>query len=263
MAVFFDELTGISPRLSASAGEVTATRVGLIAWSDMDALYRELFPAPVNGIAQMPATFPGRPLLYAERVEFGPLWDGDVPTSDGPPLAYDLCRATIEYRTTPYEQQGSQLITRRVTVGGQYMTLPNYGFRFADTGQVVICDAIVSKFIGTIDHEITVHRTPTIPWPYIRALAGRVNSSLWIGAAAETVLFMGVDIQQVIYSDGSRPYQITYKFQERNIDGDPTIGWNHVFDPTHTKKDPQGKWRPILQANGEKPYKTGNFNYLL
>lgn len=267
MSDILDEFTGQSPKLTATATEVKATRVGKIPWSSMDAYYVYLFPAPVNGIAQLPRAFPGRPLLFANSVTFEPFFDQDVPTSSGPPLAYDLCKVTVEYATLAYEQADSsadQIITRRVTVGGQYMTMPAVGFKWADTGETASNpDAYTQKYIGEISHEITVHRAPAVPYAYIRGLVGKVNHAAWNGAAKETVLFMGADIQQVIYSDGSAPYQITYKFQERNIDGDARISWNHMFDPTASKKSPQGKWRPILQINGEKLYKVGNFNLLM
>lgn len=261
MAVAFDELYG-SPKLTGTATEVTGTREGCIAWGDQDTYYTELFPPPVNGVPQLPAAWPGRPRLYANKVTFSPVFDEDVPVSNGPPLAYKLCKATVEYATLPYEQADSeadQIITRRVTVGGQMLTLGAMGFKWGDDGtKILTSDAYVPKFVGEISHEITIHRALAVPYAYIRGLVGKVNHAAWNGAAKETVLFMGVDIQQVYYSDGSAPYQITYKFQERNIDGDPRVGWNHSFDPSYD----QGKWRPVLCQNGQKPYLPGNFNLL-
>jgi hypothetical protein len=173
----------------------------------------------------------------------------------------------VEYKTLPYEQADSeadQIITRRVTLGGQYLTLPAVGFKFADAGQTFSNpEGYCQKFIGEISHEITVHRAHAVPYAYIRGLVGKVNHALWQGAAAETVLFIGAEVQQSVYSDGSVLYQITYKFQERNVDGNTQIGWNYVFDPTASKKNLQGRWRRILQHNGEPLYKPGNFNHLL
>jgi hypothetical protein len=266
VAVAFEELSGISPRFRATETEVEATRVGIISWADKDNYYKELFPSAVNGIAQLPAAFPGRPRLYAESVTFEPLFDQDVMTEYGPPAGYNLCKVTVEYATKPYEQddnESDQIITRRITLGGQFVTYPSTGFKFADTGKTFVHpDGYVTKFFGTVGHEITIHRAPTVPWYSIRGLVGKVNHAPWNGAAAETVLFGGCDVQQVYYADGSQPYQITFKFEERNIDGDPRIGWNHVYDPTATKGAVQGLWRPILQLNGEKLYKVGNFNML-
>jgi hypothetical protein len=266
VAVAFDELSGISPRFVATETEVKATRVGIIAWADKDAYYSELFPSSVNGIAKLPATFPGRPRLYAKSATFEPLFDQAVMTEYGPPAGYELCKVTVEYETKPYEQEddeADQIITRRIALGGQYMSEPACGFKWEDTGKTFTNpEGYVQKFVGTISHEITIHRAPTVPWFAIRGLMGKVNHAPWNGAAAETVLLAGVDVQQVCYADGTQPYQITFKFEERNVDGDPRIGWNHIYDPTATKGAVQGRWRPILQLNGEKLYKVGNFNML-
>lgn len=260
MAVAFEELLG-SPKFSGTAEERTATRIGLIAWSDIDAFYQELFPPPSYGIPQLPAQFPPGSGIFANSVTFEPQFEHAVPTVTSPCNGYERAKVTVEYRTVPYEQsdpQTDQILTRKSTVGGQFVTLPASGLRWGDDGsRISNPDVQAAKLIGTIEHEVTVHRAVAVPWAAIRSLCGCVNSSPWYGAAIGTVLFLGVEMTQQVNAGGSTTYSIAYKFSERNING-VSVGWNYSFDPNTGS----GIWRPVVTESGDPVYAGGNFNLL-
>jgi len=270
MAVTFYEYTG-SPVYSGDGRKLSAIRQGEIDWSDIDALYLELFPAAVGGIPQLPALCPGSSVLRVSGVKFEPLFsDAQIASTTGTGIAnpinqYDCCKVTVNYKTLSYDQANpstDQILTRRVSIGGQFMTIPNTGLKWddGDCADITNPDILAAKFIGTIDHEITFHRVPSIPWATLRSLIGKTNSAAFEGAAVETLLFEGVSLQQTVTAGGAEPWQMTCKFKERNVDGNNSITWNHFFDP-----DPnQGKWRKVVTQNGgAKVYPTGDFNNLL
>jgi hypothetical protein len=255
--VAVEEFAGISPRFAGKPGEMTGTRILKIAWSDYGNYYKELFP-----VGLLPATCPNESSLYADNVEIEPFFDEDVPTGVTLPNAYNFAKVTVHYKQVPYEDDGTNIITRRWTVGGQFLTMPNTGFQLEKAGggweDIRNPDLKAGKIIGTIDHEITIHQAASVPWVSIRSMVGCVNNAAFEGAAQETLLLQGVEITQVVASDGTKPYQITYKFQERNVNGSSSVTWNHIFDPSYD----QGKWRRIRQRDENPLYALADFSLL-
>jgi hypothetical protein len=263
MPVSFDEFPGLSPTFTGSKSELTGTRRGLIAYTDMDPLYLELFPSPVGGIPQLPALLPGSSVLYAESLAYKPQFDEanavSCPTGGGQ-VTYDVMEATVNYKTIPYQQNdpnADQISTRRVSVSGEVMTVPKTAIEWASDSKPIVSDEIsAGKIIGSISHHLTYHRVTSVPYSTIRSLIGLVNASSFLGAAAETLLFMGADITEGIDSDGNFSYQLELNFMERVINGSATLNWNYFFRPG-------SGWERAQVKGGARIYPTGNFSLFL
>ena len=259
----FDELPG-SPLYSGNGAERRATRRGLIPWGDINAHFGSLFPLPIGGIPQVPAQLTGAIGMYADQVSYEPHFGGNERQNgvDGNGIeTYDRAIATITYKTMTFTQEdpeSSQIITRRIDIGAEYLTLPELSLKWENGGEPVQTpDVRAGKLIGMLTHCLTFHRVPNPPYSTIRSLVGKVNSSTFEGAVEESMLFLGAQFTQVVTSDGSQPWEITMQFSERNIDGTSNIGWNHFYKPTGNEK---GTWQRLVTAAGDPIYPSGDFN---
>ena len=222
-----------SPTYSGNATSRKAIRRGYISWGQIDNFFNALFPAPVTGVPQLPDTCPGSSILFVESADFEPrLGDEDVPTVAGPPVQYAYADVVIQYATCAYEAAGDHLITRRTMAGGQMMSLPGFSMRWQDTGDLITSPEVTAaKFVGSMTHQITLHRCPSVPWSVIRSLVGTVNAATFEGVAAECLLFDSFEEEVVVTQNGTNASEVTLNFIERNVDGDTSITWNHLWDP--------------------------------
>ena len=260
MAVSVEEYTG-SPSFAGERDKASGTRRVRLAWGSIDAYYTELFPAAVGGIPQLPALMPGSLYLRAKSVAFKPEFDEALIASYGPPNAYDYAVAVVQYETLPYGQDdpdSDQIITYRVSFDAQMYEMKNTGLKWKGTNTPIDNpDFHAAKLVNTIDHELTFHRVVTVPWATLRSLFGKVNNGAFYGAAADTLLLGGVEIQQTLSLDGTIASQVTIVFKEKNIDGNATYGWNHMFDPD------DGKWKEVETEDDKPLYPSGDFDGLL
>jgi hypothetical protein len=267
MAVAFDEFTA-SPTFSCTASEVRAVRRGKIAWADIDAMFAELFPAAAYGIPQLPQRYPGSSILYAESVNFKPLHpDGDQLYAFSPPR-YTYAEAEITYKTIPYEQSdpgtptASQIVTRRFSISGEFMTMKNRGIRWkGETTPIKDTEFQAGKIIPMLDASITLHQVTPAYYSSLRTvvndLIGKINNATFEGAAAGTLLFLGGEFQQTVSNTGSSPWQVDLKFQQRLAkSGSQSVGWNWAWD------DDTGAWREYETTSGDAVYPEGNFTTL-
>lgn len=258
MPVTFDEIPG-SPVYAGTASELRATRVGLIPWGSIDAYYLELFPAAIAGVPQLPALCPGSSSLYAESVEFKP-YSGDTGATfvGGSPSTYDQAEVTVQYKTIPYSSESNQIVTRRISMSGEFLVLPNRGLQWSGTPPVPVKgeDLNAGKIIATLEHQLTFHRVPVPNYADIRALIGKVNDGAFEGAAAGTLLFLGAEFRQEVTTDGSHPWEVDQRFMERRINGDSALGWNYFFRPD------TGTWEQLETVSGDPIYDEGDFDSL-
>lgn len=282
MPVTFDELAG-SPSFSGTPNGLTATRRGKIAWTDGNALYQELFPPPSGGYPVLPVLFPGSSVLYAESVEYEPfVGEDDIPLSSGP-ATYAFALATIKYKTIPYTKSGAsgQIITRKWSVGGEFLTYKNTGLQWANdagTGgfqKVNNPEHHAGKLIPHRNLTVTLHQVTPTYYTSLQTtcdgLVGKVNNATWEGSAAETVLFLGGDFTQTVAADNSQTWQVELKFAKRIVkNGSQEVGWNYAF-----REDAAGgaKWvrlqtekndgaSPPVQIQGDHIYPLGDFSTL-
>lgn len=266
MPVAYTELAG-SPKYSGGRDSLSATRMILIDWADIDALYLELFPAAVSANKpSLPALLVGSATLYADSVDFEPfIGEDDVPDCGGSVAAYDLAKVTIQYKTIPYSQGGGaddQIITRRYSKTGEFMTLPSNGVKWdGAAGAILDPDIVAGKVVPMEEITVSLHRvTPaffTTLKDSIDDLIGCTNDAVFEGRAAESVLLLGGDFTQTVSADGSVTHECEIKFGVRSIkDGANKRGWNYFFDPV------TGTWRRLKTKDGKDIYELKDFSTL-
>jgi hypothetical protein len=257
------DLTG-SPRITAGREARGATREVELAWVNIDALIAELFPAAPS----LPGAYPGVSYLYAENVDISPLHpDGDQ-TCAGDVATYGRARATISYSRLPYEPDATQLISRRYSMGGEFMTIPSGTLYWDEAGFFVPIqeeEIAANKTIPTIEHSITWHRVPeaSIPWTAIKDKVGKVNSGslnndYFKSVAAETLLYVGAELSFTLSTDGTKVWTLEHRFQEKNIkEAGNTHGWNYFLRPSDSA------WLKMVDVDGNPVYPTsGSFDDL-
>lgn len=270
--VAWNELTG-SPSFEVRPDGASAERCGLIAWNDLDVLIAEVFPPSEPGAGSLGqaagAPFPGRPHLRAESIRIQPFGDRIVGPDTSQEFAsfpeYAQGVLTIRYVTpkaaqTEDESEGEgdpvPFLRHRWSVGGEFLSLPASGLEWAESSDVVPEDINAGVFVPTIEHEILMPRVVAPPFSIIRDRVGTVNAaSLAFSTGTidpETLLFLGAEIEREVMSDGSRAWNMTYRFSERRVypqDQNPATagfgGWNHCW----LAGSADGGWFRLLRKN--------------
>lgn len=264
--VEFEELEGY-PTYGVSLTEITARRRLRFDWADIDAAVAMLSPYTGNEWA----TFPGRPLMWVHKIDIEP--ELGVAHDGGLTCTYDKAIFTVDYHVpkwdggpatgtggggsgagtdnSPRQGQSPQadtetLLSHRVSVGAEWLILPSSGLVWGNgwdaTAQEYDTDgvrAVTSEInagilIPIFEHQITWHRVAAPPWSAIRASIGCVNDDGFAGAAAGTLLFLGVEASVEYNNEGLNFWKMDYKFSEKNLrssDPDDLMdrGWNYFY----------------------------------
>jgi hypothetical protein len=250
-SIAFYDIAGQSPTIRVGRAEQgremrSAQRVGHLAWTDIDALISECFPSAPS----LPGQYPAVSHLYVDAIEIGPfVTDGEAAiVCSGNVAIYGHALAKIGYSTLPYE--AATLITRRWSIGGEFLTLPPNSLYWEVSGNVVEEEDIsAAKQIPTIEHSILRHRATSIPWAAIKDNIGKVNNatlnnSYFTNVAAETLLYLGAEVNYSFNTDGTQIFTYEHRFRERQVkdevDGESqatSLGWNHFLNPSTAKWD--------------------------
>ncbi len=249
----FDDYAGKSPVINFTRDSRDATRIGIVAWANIDALTLECFPPP----PAPPGQFPGVSYLYVESMDVRPLhpegsldWNpsGDFPT-------YDSAEVTIKYSKLKFEQpSANQLISRKWAFSAEFMTIPSNTLQWltadANGKKDVKDDNITAgKLIPMVEHSITWHRALSVPWTAIKANIGKVNdgtlnNSYFNSVADQSLLYLGAEIGWTFSSDGTQVWTIDHKFQERKLKSSgSSYGWNHFW------KTSNNSWDKLVDKN--------------
>lgn len=262
-AVTFSELVGVpalSRTITANRRTRTETRVGLIAWINIDALLLECFPAA----PALPGVHPSVAYMYVQEIEIKP-WPPVPAESDLSCLStnvnYTSAICTIKY--APLEYDDGDLIKRRARVSVDVMTLPANATKWEDTGERPEQeDLIAGKQIPMVDWQFSYFQVPpakeAVLDAAVQALIGHVNDGVYDGKASETLLFKGYDKEWAVDSNGDQKFTYGYQFGERRVqDGSSVYGWNHFY------RNKTGTWAKLLQKDGSPIYpKSANFSNL-
>jgi hypothetical protein len=161
------------------------------------------------------------------------------------------------------------LVTYRMNFGGQAMTLPSYNLRWQLEGSVPVApDAVPCLRVPITEHQITWHRVASPPWDAIRTCQGAVNADVFLGAAAETLLFDGASAtpEFVGFDAQNEPqfaWRLVFVFREKAIklmqaDGESTFGWNHAYRGL----PPDSAWDRLVDEQGNTLYREADFAML-
>lgn len=263
MPISFNELAD-SPTFTVTAGGAQAERRGLIDWSDVNEFAEEVLPASVatgSGAGQVAgAGFPGRPALRVTQLVIEP-FPQKIVSVDGSGVAnYNHALATLNYSTVTATFGGSvpslpvepldrrdpvPFLQHQVTVGGEWITIPGETLEWANyASEDVNEDVQAGVFVPILEHQVSWPRVVSPPFQAMRDTIGKVNSTTGTFAtgtfAKETLLFLGAELSREIMSNGSRAWNVTYRFSERRVvssdsadtvgqDPDLPGGWNHFY----------------------------------
>lgn len=274
MSVPWEEL-GNSPQYTVNPQGSQATRHGRIDWSDFDDLVAEVFPVTIfaggANLVGIGAPFPGRPYLRASNMTMepettritGPFGTGDLQDFDKI-NQFATARVTVQYQT-PKINIGNPdgdpvpLLSHRWSIGAETLTLPNKGLYWAIDNTAIDEKLNAGILIPKIEHQISWPHVLDPPFNGIRACMGGVNNAVFSfvtgNVAAETLLFLGAELERECLSDGSRAWTVTYRFSEKRLDypKDQCLpgGWNHFWDPVRA-----GFYRMLI---GQPSYQTSQY----
>jgi hypothetical protein len=263
-SIAFNELAtaehgGPSPIYSADRESRGCTRVGVIAYADIDAALLELFPDP----PAIPGIHPTVAYLFADKVtEIRPWPDSPDVSEVSCPAGvnvYAYAKLTIQYATLKYDE--ADLLSRSRTYSVESMPLPDVGLRWAGGDKLELADVQAYKNIPIIEHKITLHRSTGSSDATIRDLGGFVNDGAFEGADDQTLLFTGADESFTISTNGVKSYTKTFTFKERRIKHAGNVyGWNHAW---RADAPGGGAWVLIETENGDPLYpKSTDFGNL-
>lgn len=287
MAIAVDVQAG-SPYGNINAEQGTITVVGKVAWSDLGNKLNELFPSSTAaGVGANPVD-PLFGIYRCQSCEFRPIGAEPVVNQGGTPSAsafdsdfimplYEYAWLTITYSSlqvefpnvsadTPDTPNGSTEvpgITHQLSSGGEVITLANDSLWWSDDTSAKGTNITASKIVTTIEHNITWRRVLNPPWQDMRELVGKVNDDdlgpFQTGTMfEETLLYLGFTAVPDIMSDGTRVWEIGYRFSERRVDELTRLtrsgaivadgvdgheqefgGWNHFYKQEEAE-DPNG-----------------------
>jgi hypothetical protein len=254
---FADKDEGASPKWFGDRKTRRVTRLGRIAYANIEALFAECFPSPPF----VPGLMPGSTFMYVSSIEVVPFPEAVPSSGDMPTFSEAWCTVTYEPLTDEQDDEtstpGEPLITRTWGIAGEFLTIPANGYKWEVGDLPVDVEEIsASKIIPMIEHSITWNKADAIPWTAIKANIGKVNNATldnryWDNVAAQTLLYMGAQVSYTFNSNGDQEYTIEHRFQERLVDDAGTVrGWNYFFNPTTQD------WDRLLDGAGNPVYTT-------
>ena len=265
MTVQFQELSG-SPEEKYSMTGFSATRKLLCAWSDRNALVRELLGDNEEFAGNTAATYPNRSDIRVTDINIVP-WE-KVPNTtyvDGVAVIFtdvaselnaysgQQAHLTISYqwmlagsnalpnpRSIDVEPDTFLTYTRKLS--GEYHTMPGRGLTWFDDADIPIPkDALRTIRVPITEHHFTWNRVTRPPETAIEAALGKVNEFSWSGFSLETLLFEGASMKRefagfpdndpVAGGEGSwGTWEVNYVFRQKVISlGNLRFGWQHVW----------------------------------
>ncbi len=284
MTILFKELAG-SPAETYAWDGMTVQRRLLCAYEDRLKAVGVLLGRGDTFGGQPPAPYPACPSAVAIEVSVEPFEKRPDDQGEFDDLTADLNNYSNQFAelVVSYEMidptlsmklpkvQKSTLLSYRMDFGGEYVRLPGQALQWqSDPSAPVPPDAAPTLRIPIVEHHVTWHRVIDPPWDAIRACAGTVNDSDFMGAAAETALFDGARASREFagMDDLLQPqfgWAITYVFREKAIkildagDGQETYGWNHCYRDVPPAA---ACWDKLVDACGNTLYKTSDFTTL-
>lgn len=243
----FYDFDGLSPKFEYNRDSRTATREGHIDWANIDALVAEC----LAGAPALPGAYPGVASLYVNSLHIEPLAEEQIPTC-GNVIAYNKAKVSITYGKLEYPSEN--LVSRKWNYSAEFMTLPASSVKWENGDAVENEEVSAAKLIPMIEHSLTRHRCPSIPWAAIKECVGKVNEialddDIFVSVAEQTLLYLGASIDWTLSTDGTEVWTLEHRFQERRVTvGASVYGWQHFWRPD------QKQWQRLKDD-------AGNFMY--
>ncbi len=223
-----------SPTLDGTATDRVFTRMGKIAWDDIDTVWAEAFPPAPN----IPAAFPGNANFRVKKITMKPLGAtaqkgiGSCSLSANGIAMHEYCELVVQYGTTKYDDSTRRQLT--INFGVEVQTVPSAGLYWDNGDRCNRLDIPMNVRVPVSEINDTYFKIPTSSYPSllgaIRFNIGKVNAGAFSGAAPETLLFTGSQVSFQFDSNGSKEYTAVHRFSEKNVEN-LGYGWNHYLDP--------------------------------
>lgn len=297
-------LIGGYPKFNFTPRSGSVTWKWRINWADVSPFLYEIFPASTSTAIYQSEAEPLSQKLFASSVEIEPIIGGQTRFSTGlsgnqlsSSLYQDGAVATVTYSTpesnltdsgTSPSTNGDDpvpFLSHSWSCGGEYITFDSEAeLTWASLDAAGVASATADTARGTeagfpiplIEHQVRWSKVRNPPFSKIRERIGLINSDPIVlrttGTARpifpQCLLFLGAELQQDVFSNGTKGWEVTFRFSERVINAENIYsgvssslsyggieygGWNHFFD---AKK---GGFRPLLMPNNKLPFKTARF----
>lgn len=277
MAVTRKILANVRGNITPTTGTITIQEQ--IAWTDLAERLGEIFgPTLPTGIVASELD-PALAIYRAQSVEFQSFTDKAVSTVNGASdeagitagggfPVFEFAHLTIQYSANEQQSPASQdeadqdgdgdpvpFLTHSWGIGGDFVTMDNSKMYWSSGDSAQATGIAANKIIPTIEHSINWKRVLNPPFDELRNCLGKVNEKKMTFATGtiypEGLLFNGAEMSRDIMSDGTRAWDVTYRFSERRVDaayketffGGTTVkiydgegpqkkfgGWNHFYN---------------------------------
>ena len=132
------------------------------------------------------------------------------------------------------------------------MNLAANGFEWESDQEPVSDEVAPSKIIPAADYRVTIYHVNSIPKSLIYSLIGKVNSTSFGEAEAESLMFIGADAQREVNSGSTPSWRLELFFQYS------PVSHNKFF------RADTGNYEKIVTKTGQNPvYETTSFDALL
>lgn len=278
MGVVFAELSG-SPIENYGSDGFYAERTFVIPWSDRDAFASEVLGLAGRNQESGPAYYPGKSSIVATQLRMEPI-SGDRPevrqfksiSQDLNTYPSSFAKAIVRYNAISQEEvtdvtdvavvtgSGSQ-ISYELGYDTETIKIPTNGWSWSSSSSVPSERPYYERVIPIMEHRVTWSNVVNPPWDAIQRLQGTVNVTSFLGAAAETLLFVGIQSNKLYRADlatgpSAFTWKIRYIFRQRGLRHQNTsYGWNHFWSPSI------GSWERAT-CEGHGLYDTSDFSVL-
>jgi len=272
------------PTGSVGTEQGSVTVAIILAWDLVPGKLAELFPSPSAAGPGANKLDPIFGFYRCQTVEFKPIGAEPDVTKGGAPFVspydatftlpyYELALLTITYSSvqvefpnqssdTPDTSDGSIEIlglTHQLSSGGEVITLDESSLFWSDYTSAKGTSVTSHKVIPTLEHNIKWKRVLSPPWEAMRTLIGKVND-MDLGPfqtgtmLEETLLYVGFSASPDITADGTRVWEIDFKFSERRVDelAKATIGGSVVADGITGYTTTYGGWNHFWKQEEDK-----------
>lgn len=238
------ETQEVSGDITPTSGTVTTSMI--IAWSSVPALLAEVFP-PSSAVTPFAAELdPYFGIFRANRLTFKNLSNRTTNLTGTGVANFDKARVTITYSSVQIEPPQDQdeadadgdpvpFLTHSIGIGGEYITFGQenelyWKLATQKNGPSLGVDAGFP--IVQLEHQIHWHRVLNPPFEAIRNRTGKINQTAMNFATGTakpgTMLFLGAELSRDIMSDGTRAWDVTYRFSERAFSSSARIStWKY------------------------------------
>ena len=197
--------------------------------------------------------------------------------SDGYPLYQDGARITATYRSSGsglafggsfsnvvlddpgYAHQidpTTPLVwcTQELDFGVESFAMPNTSYVWESDGASAQIPVVMDVNVTTM--SLTFHRRSALPMSSVRALRGRLNDDTFLGAATETVLFVGAQTTREASTDGTVTQRVRLVFKERDV------SWNKFLRPGKMPGS-DANWDYLKDSGAVRRFKTADLSPLV